>query len=138
MEKVEVSAESLLESELEIIADCAKTFIDFMQRFHSKYEGNDEWVKHQCSSNEKVSDYLNEISECVNQLQYQVMEINRDEVLQELKELILSAQVFKDNLLRLYEKYEGGGYAIGELGKTDNEIKEEIDKLRVVMNQLEM
>jgi hypothetical protein len=69
MEKKEMSAESLLESELEIIADCAKTFVDMMQRFNAKYNEVDEWVMEQCESNEKIKSSLQDITKVLEQLQ---------------------------------------------------------------------
>ena len=64
-----MSAESLLESELEIIADCGKTFIDMMQRFHTKYNEFDEWIMEQCESNEKVKSSLQDITKVIDALQ---------------------------------------------------------------------
>jgi translation initiation factor 2 beta subunit (eIF-2beta)/eIF-5 len=66
------------------------------------------------------------------------MEIVRDVVLQEVKELVLSGRAFQNKLQGLYDKYKGHSDVLGELGQTDPEIQEEVEKLQVVMNDLEM
>jgi hypothetical protein len=66
------------------------------------------------------------------------MELERDVILQQVKNLVLKGESFYEALEDFYDKYKNNDSILINIGKTDESILKEMEKLQSVMNKLEM
>lgn len=66
------------------------------------------------------------------------MEVERDVILQEVKKIVLKGESFYEALEDFYNKYKNDDSILVSIGKTDESIMKEMEKLQSVMNKLEM
>lgn len=66
------------------------------------------------------------------------MEVERDVILQEVKKIVLKGESFYEALEDFYYKYKNNKSILVSIGKTDESIMKEMERLQSVMNKLEM